>query len=160
MDSAKARSAVIAVAAAGVITSLAGCATMPGNDPMAKSPAHRAVITAANKHDVPVHVALAFATVESGMRCNATSHAGARGVMQVMPGTARKHGVNPAKLHNCDTGAMAGVLELRECLERTDGNIARAAICYNAGPGALNWRSLPRETQHYITKIKRQLGTR
>ena len=148
------------VIASVVVAVLTGCTPRPSDHRPSASPAHRAVTTAAEKHDVPVHVALAFATVESGLRCDATSHAGARGVMQVMPGTARKHGISPSQLHNCETGAKAGVLELRECLERTDGNIARAAICYNAGPGALNWRALPRETQHYITKIKRQLSIR
>lgn len=134
---------------------LAGCTSAAQKIETTLHPNARYVISAAKKHAVPVDYALNIAAIESGFNCRATSHAGALGIMQVMPATARKHGLNnAASLHDCTTGADIGMRELAFCLKLTGGNKQRAATCYNAGPGSLRWKRLPRETVNYIKKIK------
>ena len=114
------------------------------------------VVRAAKKHGVPVNLALKVAKKESGGVCNATSKANARGVMQVMAKTARKHGVNdPKQLYNCRTGAEAGVKELKHLLKVANGDIKQTLIGYNCGEGCMFGRrkKLPGETKDYVAKI-------
>lgn len=72
---------------------------------------------AARRHSVPVNLALAVAYTESGLRCNARNRSGARGVMQVMPRTARGVGVH-GNLLDCRTGAEAGMRYLSAIIRR------------------------------------------
>ena len=109
----------------------------------------------ARKHSVPVKLALNIALIESNYRCNARSHAGAFGPMQVMPTTAAKHGFSRVALRNCDNAIEAGMMELRYCLTLANSNVSRTAACYNAGPGSLRWRNLPLETRNYQRKLRR-----
>lgn len=120
---------------------------------------YKAVHKAALKHGVDVNFALRVAKQESRGNCNATSHANAKGVMQVIPGTARKHGVTRAStLYNCTIGADVGVRELKSCLQKARGNRVQALVCYNAGPAWITsiryrGRRIPAETRQYIKKI-------
>jgi len=120
---------------------------------------YKSVSKAAKKHDVDVNFALAVAHAESRGNCNATSYAGAKGVMQVMPGTARKYGVRKSRsLYNCSLGADVGVRELKYCLKISQGNKKKALTCYNAGPAWViskkyKGRYIPKETRSYIYKI-------
>jgi len=122
-------------------------------------PGFRAVKAAARKYGVDVNFALGVAAQESRGKCGARSHANAKGVMQVIPGTARKHGVRRSKrLYNCKVGAETGVKELKHCLKVARGNRPKALACYNAGGGWLTSRKyrgrrLPRETRKYIKII-------
>lgn len=96
---------------------------------------------------------------ESRWREGAVSHAGARGLAQLMPGTARYLGVNPDDpFANLEGGARY----LREQLDRFDGDIERALAAYNAGPGRVERAGgIPRirETQLYVTAILGRLAT-
>jgi len=120
---------------------------------------YREVKNAAIQHGIDPNFALKVAWAESGGRCGLTSHAGARGVMQVMPATGRKHGIkNSRTLYNCRTGAQTGVKELKSCLAKAKRDRTKALVCYNAGPAWLSkakyrGRTIPRETQIYIRKI-------
>ncbi len=96
---------------------------------------------------------------ESGGRPNATSHAGAMGLMQVMPGTYRelqaRYNLGPDPYHPYDS-IQAGTAYLREMYELY-GNPAFLAA-YNAGPRRLEdylWggRGLPNETRNYVARI-------
>ena len=126
-----------------------------------RKPGYKHVEAAAKRYGVPVRFALGVAAQESRGNCKATSHAGARGIMQVMPGTARKHGYTKNQMYDCRTGAIAGVKELKYCLNLAKGNKAKALACYNAGPGWLTGgknkryigKRLPRETRRYIKTI-------
>ena len=95
---------------------------------------------------------------ESRWRSQAVSSAGARGLAQLMPGTAREMGVNPDDpLANLEGGARY----LREQLDRFDGDVEKALAAYNAGPGrveAANGIPAIRETQMYVASVMGRLA--
>lgn len=95
---------------------------------------------------------------ESRWRENAISPAGARGLAQLMPGTARDLGVNPDDPHaNLEGGARY----LRQQLDRFDGNLEKALAAYNAGPGrVIRANGIPqiRETRLYVASIMGRLS--
>ena len=95
---------------------------------------------------------------ESRWRETARSPVGARGLAQLMPGTARYLGVDPDDpFANLEGGARY----LREQLDRFDGDIEKALAAYNAGPGrVLAARGIPniRETKHYVASIMGRLS--
>lgn len=107
---------------------------------------------------------------ESGGNPNAISPKGARGLMQVMPGTSRDpgFGIRPSD-GSAQDDVRLGREYLSKMLERY-GDPAKAWAAYNAGPGRLdaalerggaNWLSLmPAETRNYVTKNMRLLGAR
>jgi soluble lytic murein transglycosylase-like protein len=95
----------------------------------------RAIVEdAARRHQVPVGLALAVAKVESGFRCNARSRANARGVMQVLPATARGVGVH-GNLFDCRTGAEAGMRYLAAIIRRHGISCASVSL-YERGARA------------------------
>ncbi len=95
---------------------------------------------------------------ESRWRANAVSHAGARGLAQLMPGTARYLGVDPDDpMQNLEGGARY----LREQLDRFDGDLEKALAAYNAGPGrVIRAGGIPdiRETKLYVAAIMGRLA--
>jgi hypothetical protein len=117
---------------------------------------YQEVAKAAREHGVPVDLALRVARQESGGNCGATSHAGAGGVMQVMPKTAAKHGVTKfKKIYDCRTGAQTGVRELKHLLKIADGDIKQTLIGYNCGERCMHGKrkKLPAETVNYVAAI-------
>lgn len=98
--------------------------------------------------------ALSVAMQESRFSQNVRSCAGAIGVMQLMPGTAKQLGVDPYDLQDNIKG---GVRYLRDQLVRFDGNETLAAAAYNAGPhrASLQAGRVPNipETQTYVREI-------
>jgi soluble lytic murein transglycosylase-like protein len=80
---------------------------------------------------------LAFARAESHFRETAGSPAGARGLMQIMPGTATHLGGDPSQLNDPSYSLMLGNKYLAELLDFTHNNLAQLAAAYNAGPGSL-----------------------
>lgn len=95
---------------------------------------------------------------ESRWREDAVSHAGARGLAQLMPGTARYLGVDPDDpMQNLEGGARY----LREQLDRFEGDLEKALAAYNAGPGrVIAADGIPRirETQEYVAAIMGRLA--
>jgi hypothetical protein len=90
---------------------------------------------------------------------NNVSPAGARGPMQLMPGTAAQMGVDPSDWHQNVTGGLA---YYKQQLDRFGGHYALADAAYNAGPanpGVLHYAAtgdashMPRETQDYVTNV-------
>lgn len=96
---------------------------------------------------------------ESRWRETAVSHAGARGLAQLMPGTARDLGVDPDDpMQNLEGGARY----LREQLDRFDGDLEKALAAYNAGPErVIRAGGIPniRETKHYVAAIMGRLAS-
>jgi hypothetical protein len=85
------------------------------------------------------------------------SPAGALGIMQVMPGTAKEYGFSRQDLTDPDKNIQAGVSVLKDFLSRSNGDSMMAAAMYNAGPNHGFFKTgkgdLPQETQNYIAKI-------
>ncbi len=137
-----------AAAAAGVVSSARIATGTP----------YAALFTAAShKYGVPAALLSAVAKQESGYDPRAVSPAGAQGLMQLMPGTAKGLGVSnsfdPAQSVD---GAARMLRDLTQRFGRTD--LALAA--YNAGPGAvLKYHGIPPypETQRYVREVLSQL---
>jgi soluble lytic murein transglycosylase-like protein len=95
---------------------------------------------------------------ESRFRQHAVSTAGARGVMQLMPATARELGVDPDDTRQ---NIQGGAAYLRQMLDRFDGDLTKALAAYNAGPGRVErHRGVPpiKETQGYVAAIMARLA--
>ncbi|MHB8292451.1 MAG: lytic transglycosylase domain-containing protein [bacterium] len=107
-----------------------------------------AVYTASKDFDVPSALVLSVMEEESDFNINAVSPAGAIGLMQLMPATAKQIGVNP---YNPIQNIVGGVYYLRYCLNLKNNNIALALACYNAGPNG----GVPNPTYNYIRNIAR-----
>jgi soluble lytic murein transglycosylase-like protein len=114
---------------------------------------------AADRYGISSDLVDAVAWQESRYNPRARSSAGAMGVMQLMPGTARQLGVtNP---HDVGQNVAGGAAYLRAQLERFDNNVPFALAAYNAGPGAvMKYGGIPpyRETQNYVRQIMRRLS--
>lgn len=106
---------------------------------------------------VPVNVAMAVMQQESGGNPRAKSPAGAYGLMQLMPGTARALGVDPKNpLEN-----LRGGLKYLGQQYKQFGTWEQALAAYNAGPGNVRkYKGVPpfRETQRYVANIMKMAG--
>mgnify|MGYP001827605963 CR=1 FL=1 len=115
------------------------------------------ILKAARKYDLPVNLITGVIRAESNFQVKAVSHAGAQGLMQLMPGTARELGVkNPFSIEeNIDGGARY----LRKMLDSFGGNLKLALAAYNAGPEAViryGGKVPPfQETQQYVDRVLR-----
>jgi len=130
--------------------------------------------TAARENDVDIALLFAIARQESRFIPDIVSSAGAQGLMQLMPGTARwvakqlgHGGFRSAQVTEIDTNTRFGAYYFRYWLERLDSHPALAAAAYNAGPGrAQAWRPLVplegaawvetipfNETRDYVKKV-------
>ncbi len=107
---------------------------------------------AARKHGVPVDLFTRLIEQESGWNPRAKSRAGAIGLAQLMPATARKLGVNPRDpRQNLDGGARYLAKQYRKF-----GNWKHALAAYNAGPEAVaKYNGVPpyKETRNYVRSI-------
>jgi soluble lytic murein transglycosylase-like protein len=132
------------------------------NTPLVESPSQRPegniqeVITrASEKYGVDGALIKAVIKAESNFNPSALSRAGAQGLMQLMPSTARGLGVVDS--YNPEQNVMAGTRFLKDMLNRYHGNLDSALAAYNWGPGNVDRKgtsSLPQETREYLAKVK------
>lgn len=113
------------------------------------------IAEAANQHQVPEALLHAVIAIESVYDPNAISRAGAVGLMQLMPATARRYGVY--NRHNPTANLNGGTRYLKDLLIRFDNDIELALAGYNAGENAVEryGNQIPpyNETQEYVRKV-------
>jgi hypothetical protein len=143
-----------------IIPQQAGAETTPTRERF--NPENPYVATAtqmAERYGLPRNVFLSLVQQESGFRPDAVSRAGAVGLGQLMPGTARDLGVDPT---NPEQNLEGAARYLRQQLDRFGGNMPLALAAYNAGPRRVveAGNAIPDnpETQAYVPSVMRRAG--
>ncbi|MEE4112092.1 MAG: lytic transglycosylase domain-containing protein [Desulfobacteraceae bacterium] len=118
-----------------------------------------AIKRAARRYNLPEKLIAGVIQAESNYQVDAVSPAGAQGLMQLMPATAREMGVDdPFDVRqNIDGGAGY----LRRMLDRFGGDVRLALAAYNAGPGTVekfNGNVPYPETQNYIERVLKRVS--
>ncbi|MGC5324554.1 lytic transglycosylase domain-containing protein [Brevibacillus sp. SYSU BS000544] len=139
-----------------------------GKTPVNRQEILSAINRIANRFGVDSDLVREVVRAESNFNPNATSHAGAKGLMQLMDRTAR--GLQVTNSYDPVQNLTGGTKYLSQLLNRYDGNVKVALAAYNAGPGRIDRldidtdaeleqkvHSLPSETQNYVKKIMGRL---
>lgn len=114
---------------------------------------------AANTYNVSLNLLKAIGKAESNFNPQAVSSAGAQGVMQLMPATARSLGVTDS--FDARSNIMGGAKYISGLLDKYNGNVALALSAYNAGSGNVaKYGGIPpfKETQNYVKKVMEYMG--
>lgn len=116
---------------------------------------------AGHEHNLDVDLLASLVKAESGGNARAVSRAGARGLMQLMPGTAKDLGVEDS--FKPDENVRGGSTYLDALLTNYHDNLALALAAYNAGPEAVaKYHGIPpyRETQAYVARVIHEFNRR
>ena len=119
----------------------------------------QSVQKAAAKYHLSPDLISAVIRAESNFEVEAVSRAGAKGLMQLMPATARELGVTD--IFDIDQNIQGGAKYLRKMLDQFDGNVRKALAAYNAGPGTViryNGQVPYPETRQYVKRVLRFSG--
>ncbi|MCM3872999.1 MAG: lytic transglycosylase domain-containing protein, partial [Pyrinomonadaceae bacterium] len=119
----------------------------------------RIIFRAGGRHGIDPRFIHAVIWQESKYQPTALSHAGAQGLMQLMPATARRFGCTDP--HDVAANVEAGTKYLSWLLKRFNGSVTLALAGYNAGEGAVDkYKGVPPydETQNYVRKIVANYG--
>lgn len=133
---------------------LASATGIPGTQAAVRGRIDQAVRNASRRYGLPANLIRSVIRHESNFDPRARSHAGAQGLMQLMPATAQELGVdNPFDIQqNIDGGSRY----LKNMLDQFDGDLRKALAAYNAGPGTVRrYGGIPPypETRNYIRKV-------
>ncbi|WP_319523104.1 lytic transglycosylase domain-containing protein [uncultured Desulfosarcina sp.] len=136
-------------AAVSMIASAADSA-LPGEN----LPFHGIIMQAAGRYEVDPYLVRAIIFAESGFNPRAKSKKGARGLMQLMPSTAKALGIRD--IYDPKENIDGGVRYFRLLLDRFDGDVQLALAAYNAGSRHVrNYEGVPpfKATRRYIKKV-------
>lgn len=129
-----------------------------GSQPLWQSKYNEIIVAAAKKFDVDAALVSAVIKAESDYNPRIVSNKGARGLMQLMPATAKRFGVTNS--FDPEENIHAGTRYLRWLLKTFDGNADLAVAAYNAGEGNVwKYEGVPpfRETVNYINRIAKHI---
>jgi soluble lytic murein transglycosylase-like protein len=139
-----------------VVAAMASATTVP-----TKAEMHEMLAHAGAAHHIDADLLASVVRAESGGQVRAVSRTGARGLMQLMPGTASAMGVEDA--FRPEQNIAGGTAYLDALLTRYRDNVALALAAYNAGPGAVDkYHGVPpyRETREYVARVIREFNRR
>jgi soluble lytic murein transglycosylase-like protein len=122
---------------------------------------HAMLAQAGAEHHIDEDLLASVVRAESAGQVRAVSRTGARGLMQLMPGTASAMGVEDS--FKADENIAGGTAYLDALLIRYHDNVAFALAAYNAGPGAVDrYHGVPpyRETREYVARVIREFNRR
>ena len=117
-------------------------------------PFHSIILRAASRHEVDPALVKAIIMVESRYNPHAISKQGAKGLMQLMPKTARSLGVKDS--FNPEHNVNGGVKYLKQLLDEFNDNLKFALAAYNAGSSKVRrYRGIPpiKSTQYYVNRV-------
>ena len=149
-DALSSATAAPATAAPAALASASGVSELPASVPYGTE-----ITAAAKRHGLDPALLAGLVKQESGFNANARSGAGAQGLTQLMPATARGLGVTNAL--DPAQALEGGAKYLAQQLDAFDGDVARALAAYNAGPGAVQrFGGVPpyAETQNYVRAVQ------
>ena len=118
---------------------------------------HELLAHAGEQHNIDVELLASVVKAESGGNARAVSRTGARGLMQLMPGTAHDLGVDDA--FRPDQNINGGAKYLDALLTQYKNNLSLALAAYNAGPAAVDrYHGIPpyRETRSYVARVENE----
>jgi soluble lytic murein transglycosylase-like protein len=137
----------------------------PAPQPAASAPAPAGLrpllSNAGHAHNLDVELLASVVQAESGGNPRARSHAGAQGLMQLMPQTAASHGVRDS--YEPEQNVSGGAAYLDELLTRYHEDLTLALAAYNAGPEAVDrYHGIPpyHETRAYVARVIREFNRR
>ncbi len=119
------------------------------------------IYSAGERHALNPALLAAVVRAESAFRSEVISHKGAQGLMQLMPATARRFGLEGAEVFEPEKNIEAGARYLSWLADRFDDNLAHVLAAYNAGEGTVDrYAGVPpyRETRSYLRRIYAELG--
>jgi soluble lytic murein transglycosylase-like protein len=122
---------------------------------------HEILAKAGGDHNLDVDLLASLVKAESGGNARAVSRTGARGLMQLMPGTADELGV--ADSFKPDENVRGGATYLDALLVYYHDNLALALAAYNAGPAAVDkYHGIPpyHETRAYVARVIHEFNRR
>jgi Transglycosylase SLT domain len=112
------------------------------------------IVRAARSYQVDPSLIKAVMHVESAFNPRATSHAGARGLMQLVPDTAQRYGVR--NIYDPEENVYAAVRYIRDLMDRFNNNVRLVLAAYNAGESAvIEYRGVPPyvETRAFVQRV-------
>jgi soluble lytic murein transglycosylase-like protein len=131
--------------------------TVPQTAPAATTPYTQIIHAASERYRLPPALIAGVIKCESNWKATAVSKAGARGLMQILPHTARSEfQIDPEELWDPKINVNTGSAYLRILANRYNGDSATTVAAYNAGPGRVDsGRRLPAETLRYQDCVRR-----
>ncbi len=136
-------------------------ATTPKPSPLTPAEMRQLLTSAGTLHNIDADLLASIVKAESNGNTLAVSRTGARGLMQLMPGTASDLGVRNSFAPDQNIGG--GTAYLDQLLTRYHNDIALAVAAYNAGPATVDrYHGIPpyRETRAYVARVIREFNRR